>query len=144
MSALHVICRIADADYAIPADDVFQMESFSGATPVPGAPPYLAGLVQIRQQIVPVVDLRLRFGLPAVEPTLGTRVVVLRLGTRLVGIRVDSAREVQNIAPEQFRAPPEVVARQSSGFVKSVAQLKDRIIMLLDAERVVGEETVHG
>ena len=71
------------------------MESFAGATPVPGAPPYVAGLVQVRGRVVPVVDLRARFGLPAAEPTLDTRIVVAQHGERTVGLLVDSAREVR-------------------------------------------------
>ncbi|MGE0528128.1 MAG: chemotaxis protein CheW [Bdellovibrionales bacterium] len=144
MSTLHIICRIGDSEYAIQAAFVHQMESYTGATRVPGAPSYVAGLVQVRQQIIPLLDLRVRFGLPAKPPTLDSRVVVLTLDERLVGLVVDSAREVQNIAPEQFRPPPEVLTRQSTGFVRSVAQLKDRIIMLLDPGKVVGEEVVHG
>lgn len=144
MNSLHVICKVAETEYAIPADDVFQMEAYSGATPVPGAPSYVAGLVQVRGQIVPVLNLRVRFGLEAVEPTLESRIVVMKLGERLIGILVDSAREVQNISLEQFKAPPGVVAMQSAGFVKSVAQLKNRIIMLLDSEKVIGEEMTHG
>lgn len=144
MSTLHVICKIADSEYALPADEVQQMESFSGATPVPGAPPYVLGLVQIRQQIFPVLDLRRRIGLPAIAPSLESRVVVLNSGTRRVGIVVDSAREVREIASEQFRPTPEVVARQSSGFIKSIAQLEDRIVFLLDTPKVVGEEVFHG
>ncbi|MGH8261327.1 MAG: chemotaxis protein CheW [Steroidobacteraceae bacterium] len=144
MSTLHVICRVADAEYAIPADEVYQMESFSGATPVPGAPPYVAGLVQVRQKVLPLVDLRIRFGLPPGEPSDSSRIVVLQLGDRLVGMLVDSAREVREIAAEQFRPPPDVVARQSAGFVRSVTQLNGRIIMLLDAGRVVGEERSDG
>lgn len=144
MSALHVICRVGESEYAVPADEVHQMETYGGATPVPGAPPYIAGLVQVRQQIIPVLDLRARFGLPPAEPTLQSRVVVLRLGARLVGLLVDSAREVQNIAPEQFKAPAEVISAKSTGFVKSVAQLKERIIILLDTGKVIGEEVVNG
>lgn len=143
MSALHVICRVADAEYAIGADLVRQMESFTGATPVPGTPPYVAGLVQIRQQVIPVVDLRVRFGLTPIEPALSSRVIVLEVGERVVGMLVDCAREVQNIPPENFRPPPEVVVKQSAGFVRSVAQFKDRIIMLLDAAKVIGEEPLH-
>jgi len=144
MSDLHVICRIGDAEYAIPADDVYQMESYTGATPVPGSAPYVIGLVQIRQQIVPLLDLRARFGLAPIEPSPSSRIVVLQLGKRLVGLLVDVAREVQNIAPEQLQAPPDVIAHQAGGFVKSIVQLRDRIVMLLDASRVVSEETAHG
>lgn len=143
MSSLFVICKIAESEYAIPADDVFQMETYTGATPVPGASSYVVGLVQIRQKVIPLLDLRARFGLKPIEPTLESRIIVLSLGQRLVGILVDSAREVQTIPPEQFREPPEIVAKQSTGFVKSIAQLKNRIIMLMDTEKVIGEEVSH-
>lgn len=139
MSNLHVICKIANAEYAIPADCVFQMESFNGATAIPGAASYVEGLVQIRQQIIGVLNMRLRLGLPKAEPTLESRVVVVKLGERLVGFLVDSAREVQNIDPELFKTPPEVISKQSDGFVKAIAQIKDRIIILLDAVKVTGE-----
>jgi purine-binding chemotaxis protein CheW len=142
-TTLHVICSVGGTDYALPANDVYQMESFTGATPVPGAPSYVIGLVQIRQQIIPVIDVRVRFGIEPIALTLESRVIVVKLKDRLVGILVDSAREVQNIAPEQFQVPPEIVAKQSSGFVKSIAQLKNRIIMLLDSEKVIGDGAVH-
>ena len=143
MSTLHVICKIADAEYALAAQDVLQMESYTGSTPIPGAPPYIAGLVQIRQQIIGVVDMRVRLGLPATPPTLESRVIVLKLGERLVGFLVDAAREVQNIAPDQLREPPAVITRQSEGFIKAIAQLKNRIILLLDTVKVLGEGTAH-
>jgi purine-binding chemotaxis protein CheW len=143
MSALHVICKVGESEYAVPAADVFQMDSYSGATPVPGAPSYVAGLVQVRSQVVPVIDLRIRFGLESLKPTLESRLVVMKLGQRLIGLLVDSAREVQTISQEQFKTPPGVIAVQSANFVKSVAQLKDRIIILLDSEKVIGEEVSH-
>jgi purine-binding chemotaxis protein CheW len=143
MSNLHVICKIADAEYAIPADNVFQMESFNGATAIPGSAPYVEGLVQIRQQIIGVLNMRLKMGLPNIDPTLESRVIVLRIGERLVGLLVDSAREVQNILPEDFKVAPEIVTQKSLGFVKSIVQIKDRIIILLDAAKVIGEEGIN-
>lgn len=65
MSVLHVVFKVDGAEYVLPAADVLQMESFTGATPVPGAAPHVAGLVQVRGRVIPVVDARLRFGLPA-------------------------------------------------------------------------------
>lgn len=144
MSALHVLFKVAGSEYAVAAADVLQMESFTGATPVPGTAAHVAGLVQIRGRVVPVVDLRARFGLPAAEPVLDTRVVVVKQGDRAVGLVVDSAREVAAIAPEAFRPPPEVVAEQASGFVKAVAQVAGRLVMLIDCDRVIGEGTLHG
>jgi purine-binding chemotaxis protein CheW len=144
VSALHVLFKVDGTDYVVAASDVLQMETFTGATRVPGTPAHVAGLMQIRGRVVPVVDLRARFGLPSAEPVLDTRVVVVKQGERVVGLLVDSAREVLSIAPEAFRPPPEVVAEQASGFVKAVAQAGGRLVMLIDCDRVVGEEKLHG
>ena len=144
MSTLHVVFKVAGAEYAIPASEVLQMESFAGATPVPGAPAHVAGLVQVRGRVVPVVDARARFGLPPVERTLDTRVVVGQLGPRIVGLVVDSAREVMKLAPDQLQPPPQLVAEQAQGFVKAVARVGPRLVMLIDFPRVIGEEKANG
>ena len=143
MNDLHVLFRVGSAEYAVPAADVAQMDSYSGATPVPGAASYLAGIVQVRGQVVPVIDLRARFGLPPAETTLDSRVVVLGIDGRRVGLLVDSAREVSRIAPEQVKDPPPLVASQSAGMVRAVAHLGRRIVMLVDIPRIVGEEQLH-
>jgi purine-binding chemotaxis protein CheW len=144
MSDLHVLCRIAEGEYVLPAADVLQMESYSGATKVPGAAPGVAGLVQIRGRVVPVLDLRVVFGLPAIEPTINSRVVVMTRGDRTIGLLVDSAREVLKIPAADFQPPPPVVARQTDGVVKAVAQAGSRLLMLIDFAKVIGEEQAHG
>jgi len=144
MSTLHVVFKVAGAEYAIPASEVLQMESFTEATPVPGAPSHVAGLVQVRGRVVPVVDARARFGLPPGERTLNTRVVVGQLGSRVVGLLVDSAREVLKLEPDQLQPPPQLVAEQAQGFVKAVARVGPRLVMLIDFPRVIGEEKAHG
>lgn len=140
---LHVVFKIADAEYAVAASSVVCMESFTGATYVPGAPAFVAGLVQIRQRVVPVVDLRLRFGLSVGERALGQRVIVVQVDERAVGLLVDQAREVLDIADGSARPPPELIAEQSRGFVRAVAAVKDRLLMLIDLGKVVGPDAVH-
>jgi purine-binding chemotaxis protein CheW len=144
MSDLHVLCKIADAEYVLPAADVVQMESFSGATKVPGAAGEVAGLIQIRGRVVPVMDLRVVFGFEPIPPTIDSRVVVMKQGERTVGLLVDSAREVMKIPAEDFKPPPPVVARQTDGLVKAVAQTGSRLLMLIDFGKVIGEEQPHG
>ncbi|NOJ81048.1 chemotaxis protein CheW [Myxococcus xanthus] len=144
MSVLHVVFKVDGAEYVLPAADVLQMESFTGATPVPGAAPHVAGLVQVRGRVIPVVDARLRFGLPPVERTLDSRVVVAQLGGRVVGLVVDSAREVLKLEPQQLKPPPPLVVEGARGFVKAVAQVGPRLVMLIDFPRVIGEETLDG
>jgi purine-binding chemotaxis protein CheW len=140
MNDLHVLCRVAESNYVVSAADVLQMESFAGATKVPGAANEVAGLVQIRGRVVPVVDLRIIFGLPAIAPTMDSRVVVTSVGERTVGLLVDSAREVLKIPASEFQPPPSVVAQQTEGMVKAVAQVGTRLLMLVDLAKVIGQE----
>ena len=140
MTALHVVFKVGGSEYALPARDVLQMESYTGATPVPNARPYVAGITQVRGQVVPVVDLRARFGLPAAERTLDSRVVVASRGERAVALLVDSAREVLKLDESQLRPPPEMVSQEAHGLVKAVAQVGERLLMLLDFAQVIGEE----
>jgi purine-binding chemotaxis protein CheW len=144
VNALYVLFKVAGANYAVAAADVLQMESFTTATAVPGAPSYVAGLVQIRGRVVPVIDMRARFGLPGASHDLDTRVVVVQQAARVVSLLVDSAREVISLDPDSFRPPPEIVAEQAAGFVKAVAQVGERLIMLIDCERVINEGKRNG
>lgn len=141
---LHIVFKVANAEYVIPAALVLQMESYSGATRVPGVPAYVAGIVQIRGKVVPVVDLRLRFGLPPVERTLDSRIVVGMDEGRSVGLLVDSAREVLKLKQSDMSAPPAMVTDQAEGFVKAVARPGTRLLMLIDFRKVIGEELPHG
>ncbi len=140
MSSLHVVFKVGEVEYVLPAADVVELESFSGATRVPGVPPYVAGLVQIRGKVIAVVDLRARFGLPARERTLDSRVIVVRHGARLVGLLADSARDVVKIDAADFRAPPEVVSEETQGFVDSIAQPGKRLVMRVDFTKVIGRQ----
>jgi purine-binding chemotaxis protein CheW len=144
MSTLHVIFRVGGAEYALPAADVLQMESFNGATPVPGALPYVEGIIHVRGRVVPVVNLRVRFGLPPIERTLDSRVVVVELEGRTVGLLADSSREVVKLGDDQLQTPPSMMSTDAAtAFVKSVAYVQKRLLMLLDFAKVVGEESSH-
>jgi purine-binding chemotaxis protein CheW len=144
MSDLHVLCRIADVEYVLPAADIVQMESYTGATRVPGAAAHVAGLVQIRGRVLPVVDMRVVFGLPPKDVSIDSRVVVMKSADRTVGLLVDSAREVLKIPESDFQPPPPVVAQQTEGLVKAVTQKGDRLLMLIDFTKVIGQEQQHG
>lgn len=140
---LHVVFKVGDSEYVVAAESVLHMESFTGATYVPGAPAFVAGLVQIRQRVVPVIDLRLRFGFPSGERSMGQRVIVVQVDERAVGLLVDGAREVVDIPADGLRPPPDLIVDQSQGFVRAVASVKDRLLMLIDLPRVVGPATPH-
>lgn len=135
---LYVVFRVGDGEYVAPASAVQQMESFTGATRVPGTAPYVAGMVQVRGRVLPVVDLRARFGLPPDEARgLDARLVIVGIGDRTIALLADRAREVIRIDPAAFRDAPDAAA--SGGFVTAVAQARGRLVMRLDLKKVVGD-----
>lgn len=143
MTTLHVTFRVGNAEYALDASDVLHLESFTEATHVPGAPSFVAGLVQVRGKLVPVVDLRKRFGLEPAARTLDSRVIVVKIGTRTAGLLVDSAREVVRLDESTFEPPPELIDEQASGFVKALATQAQRLLLVVDVPRLIGEEALH-
>lgn len=143
MSELYVVFRVDEASYVLPAARVLQMESFSGATRVPGAPAHVAGLVHLRGKVIPVVDLRTRFGLEPIARGIDARIVVVEQNERQVGLLVDTAREVIKLEADAFKPTPEIISLQSRRFVGAVAQQGERLFMLIDCDRVIGEEDVH-
>ncbi len=138
---LHVVFTLAGTEYALPVDSILQMESFAGATLVPGAPSYVAGIVTVRGLVVPVIDLRLRFGLPPSELTLDTRIIVTECAGRVVALRVDSAREVIRLDEAQHQPAPSVIAERAQGFVRAVHPVGPRLLLIADLPRILGEIT---
>ena len=136
---LHVVFRLDDTQYALPIDDVLQMETFTGATAVPGSPPYVSGIVTIRGRVVPVIDLRVRFGMPPAAVTLDTRMVVTQSQGRIVALRVDSAREVLKLDLQKHQPAPAVISERSAGFVHAVHAVGDRLLLLVDLPQILGD-----
>lgn len=137
---LHVAFKVAGAEYVLPASAVLHLESFEGATKVPGTADAVAGLLHSRGQLIPVVDLRVRFGLPAGARSLDSRVIVVQVKSRTVGLLVDSAREVLDLDEGAFHDPPELINEQAAGLIQAVAQTAERIVILLDLPKLIGEK----
>ncbi|HEU4613035.1 MAG TPA: chemotaxis protein CheW [Kofleriaceae bacterium] len=143
MSTLHVAFRVGNAEYAIDATDVLHLESFTEATHVPGAQAFVAGVVHVRGKLVPVVDLRKRFGLEPAARTLDSRVIVVKVGGRVAGLLVDSARDVVRLDEATFEPPPELLDSDASGFIKAVSTQAARLLLVVDVPRLIGEEASH-
>lgn len=137
---LHVVFAVAEVEYALPVACVLQMETFTGATAVPGAPAYVLGIVTVRGRVIPVVDLRRRFGLPAASVTLDTRVIVTELDGRVVGLSVDRARDVIDLDPTQRQPAPALVNERSAGVVNGMYARGSRLLLLLDLAQVLSED----
>jgi purine-binding chemotaxis protein CheW len=133
----YVLCSVANTTYALRSDDVRHMEMVEQVTPVPNASAYLEGVVFSRGQIVPVLNLRARFGFDRIAHDLRTRLVVVQVADRCVGLVVDSAREFVRIPQEAIQPPSHAIASLSTNYLEGVANLGDRIVLVLNVARIV-------
>jgi purine-binding chemotaxis protein CheW len=109
-------------------------------TRVPRAPAFVDGVINLRGKVIPVVDMRRRFGLPSAEHTRASRIVVVEIGDQVVGIVVDGVSEVLRVSSATVEPPSPVVAGRDSEFLHGIAKLPERLVMLLDLDRVLARE----
>lgn len=144
MKTLHVVFEVTGTQYVLAAESVQQMAAFEGATVVPGAADYVAGLIQVRGQLIPVVDLRRRFGVSSAEARNEARVIIVKHAGRVVGLLADRAREVLPLGEEDFEPTPPLAHEQAGGFVQAVARHNGRLLLRIDAENVIGKDSFNG
>ena len=143
MSALPqiVALRCGPATFGISIDRVREIVMVPEITPVPESGEFIRGIVNLRGRILPVLDLGLRLGLgPGPRDGSGRILVVEHDPRHPLGLLVDEASEVLRIPESLVGPPPELAAGSASGAIKGVARLEDRLILLLDLGRVLGEE----
>ena len=139
-TAQYITFRLGDELFAVNVAQVREVLDLTLITKVPTAPAYMRGVVNVRGSAIPVVDLRLRFGLPAVVETVNTRILVLELeidGEQAVlGGIADSVHEVIELEPSQIAPPPTIAMRWRSEFIQGMGKRGDEFIILLDINAV--------
>ncbi|MHB8742662.1 MAG: chemotaxis protein CheW [Sulfuricaulis sp.] len=134
--------RLDGQEYGIAILKVQEIKGWDKMTPIPNSPAYVKGVLNLRGVIVPVFDLRLRFGLPEAVRDAFTVIIVVNLGGRLAGIVVDSVSDVINVSPDQKCAAPEYEGQQNREFIQGLAQVEDKLLIILDIDRMVTPETL--
>jgi len=132
--------RLSDQDYGIAISKVQEIREWSKVTPLPSSPSYIRGMLNLRGAIVPVIDLRRRFGLEALERDGSTVIIVVNVGNRLAGILVDTVSDVVSIDHGQRRALPEFEGHANRRFIEGLAQIEDRLMVLLNVDQLVAPE----
>ncbi len=132
-----VVCRIGGEEFAVDVLSVQEINRLVEVTRVPKTPTYVEGVINLRGRIIPVLDLRRRFGLMSVKQTSQTRVVVVSLQTRLVGLVVDSVVEVLNLPKNAIEPPPSVGSATGAEYTLGVGRMENRLLILLDLGRLL-------
>lgn len=129
---------LAREEYGIDVRLVQEIIRVAEITPVPRAPAAIKGVINLRGRIIPVIDLKRRLGLGEVESTRVARVVVVRLKDRLVGLLVDGASQVLKVPLSIIEPAPEEVVEIDANYIRGVAKLEKRLIILVDLVKILG------
>ena len=132
-----LVFRLGNEEYGVDILKVQEIRGYEKVTPIPRSPDYLKGVVNLRGTIVPVIDLRMKFGMA--NPTYDslTVVIVLRIAARTIGAVVDGVSDVVRLAPNDIRDAPSLGAMVDSSYLAGVATQTGRMILIVDIEKLL-------
>ena len=132
--------HLAAETYGVEITKVREIILICDITHVPQTPNYVKGLINLRSTVIPVIDLRVRFGLPECERTANTRIMVINIGTRTVGIVVDGVDEVLRISHDQIAPAPPTIVSLGNEYLTGLAKLDEQLLILLDMDKILGQD----
>jgi len=132
--------KLSDETYGIEITKIREIILVGQITRVPETPHYIKGLINLRSSVIPVIDLRARFSLAENELTEDSRIMVLNVGRRTIGIVVDSVNEVLRVSEEQISPAPPTVASMGNQYMTGLVRLEEQLLILLDVDRLFGAE----
>ncbi|MEJ2528980.1 MAG: chemotaxis protein CheW [Gammaproteobacteria bacterium] len=135
-----VTFRLQDETYGINVMHVQEVLRVSEIAPVPGAPDYVLGIINLRGNVVTVIDTRLRFGLPSNELTDSSRIVIIESEKQVVGILVDAVAEVVELTESQIDAAPNVGNEENSRYIQGIATMGDVLLIVVDLHKLLTDE----
>ena len=143
-NALYLTFKLDDEIFSIDVSQVREVLDLPAITKVPKAPPYLRGVINVRGNVVPVVDLRTKFGITKAESTVHTRIIVMDLNMDeeqvILGAVADSVHEVLEISADRIEPPPRIGNRWRTEFIKGIGKQNDQFIMIMDVDSVFSSD----
>jgi purine-binding chemotaxis protein CheW len=131
---------LGQEEYGVEILKVQEIKGYSAITPIPNTPRYLKGVMNLRGTIIPVVDLRSKFSMPETPYTQFTVIVVVTVGTKIMGLVVDAVSDVLNIRSQDIQETPDFGAQVDARFISGLAKTGDKLVVLLDIDKTLGGE----
>lgn len=132
-----IVFQLGDKEYALPVEQVQGIEKMMHITRVPRTAYYVKGVINLRGVVTPIIDLRDRFGVVSDVDSENTRIIIISEEDMEVGFIVDAANDVMDIAKETIEPQPEVVGSLEEEFISGVANIGNRLLILLNLEKVL-------
>lgn len=137
-----IVFALADEEYGVEVEKVKTIERMMPMTRVPKTYSFVKGVINLRGVVVPVIDLRGRFGLAEQEYTDNSRIVIIVVNDMEVGLIVDSANDVIDVDSDAIQDPPEIVGGVRAKYLQGVAKLGDRLLVLLNLQEVLNKSEI--
>ncbi len=136
--------KLAEEDFAIEISKVREVLDYPRITKVPQMPEFMRGVINLRGSVVPVVDQRMKFGMPQAEKTVDTRIIIMELAVEgestVVGALADSVHEVMELEPENIEPAPKIGTRLNTDFIRGMGKRDENFVMILDVDRLFSSD----
>lgn len=133
----YIVVKLKEQAYGVHVQQIISIERLEAITAIPRSSPFIKGVINLRGETTPIIDLKERLYIGKSEPTEDSRVLIVQLDEVQVGLIVDSATEVIDIDQAAIEPAPQIIGGVHEGFLKGVAKLEDKLLILLDLERIL-------
>lgn len=137
-----IVFTLANEEYGVEVEKVRTIERMMPMTRVPKTFDFIKGVINLRGVVIPVIDLRGRFNLPESEYTDNTRIIIIAINEMEVGLIVDSANDVIDVDTDNIQEPPEIVGGIRAKYLRGVAKIGERLLVLLNLEEVLNKSEI--
>ncbi len=132
-----VVFNMENEEFACNINDVREVLKMIKVTPLPRSLDFVEGVINLRGEVIPVIDLRKRFGLDEAERTQENRIIIVEVEDRMVGLTVDSVTEVIRLANKHIQEAPQQVTDKRAKLIKGVGKVNERMLIILDLEQIL-------
>ncbi|MBR3121559.1 chemotaxis protein CheW [Oceanobacillus profundus] len=137
-----IVFQLQDEEYAVPVNQIGSIERQQPITRVPQTLPYVKGVINLRGVVIPIIDLRLRFGMEETDFDANKRIIIAQINEMEVGLIVDVANDVIDIPEELIEPAPEVIGTVNADYIEGVAKVDNRLLILLDLQKVLSFQDI--
>jgi len=136
-----VVFKLGTEEYCVPVFQAKEIQMYTHPTKIPNTPAFVEGIINLRGQIIPILDLKKRFGSGSTEVNISTKIIIIDMDGEQLGILVDSVSEVLKIPQNKFEAPPSAVKTSiNNSYISGIGKLENRLLILIDLGKVLTDE----
>lgn len=139
-----VTFTIDDVEYGIDILNVYEIQKMHQIARLPNSPAYIKGIINLRGDVIPVIDMRLRFGLSEIKATELTRIIVVDTNGKKLGLYVDNVRKVVSIPEQNVSLPSDIISGISNEFIQGIGRLNDRLVIILNMISIADDTNESG